>query len=57
MDCGERYDSHAWEWRAHRLVCGRCGVDDLAGRRLVDQVLAGLAAEGYVVVRPSVGAG
>jgi len=53
MDCGSDYGSHEWVWDGPQRVCGRCGVVDLEGRRLVDRVLAGLTEAGYQVVRTS----
>lgn len=50
-DCGDAYDSHDWQWQGTRLVCTRCDLDDLAGRRLVEHVVDGLEQAGYRVER------
>jgi len=48
-ECGGDYDSHDWQWVDGEHRCVRCGLIEMAGRRLRRHILDGLTERGWHV--------
>lgn len=48
-NCSDAYASHDWQWEGSTYRCGRCGLVDLAARRLARGALEHLERAGWTI--------